>query len=119
MILDVATSDSRWESWSLDAMAQAADAGRLVINPIIYAGVDRVPPDRGTRHRPPRAFVERRHLPWAAGFLAGKAYRHTAEGWPPANATPDLYIGAQPRSRECACSPGMPAATAATSQLSS
>ena len=96
VILDVATNGSRWGSWSFDAMAQAADEGRLVINPIIYAevsiGFDRI---EELDTALPEAYVERRHLPWAAGFLAGKAYlAYRRRGGRRPTPLPDFYIGA-------------------------
>jgi predicted nucleic acid-binding protein len=39
VLLDVLTEDPNWVAWSEDALADAADMGRLVINPIVYAGV--------------------------------------------------------------------------------
>jgi hypothetical protein len=39
IILDVATEDPAWASWSGEALADAADRGELLINPLIYAEV--------------------------------------------------------------------------------
>ena len=39
VLLDVMTEDPRWLSWSAQAIEQAADSYRLVINPVIYAEV--------------------------------------------------------------------------------
>jgi predicted nucleic acid-binding protein len=39
VMLDVLTEDAAWAQWSGDALAQARDDGRLVINPIVYAEV--------------------------------------------------------------------------------
>jgi predicted nucleic acid-binding protein len=39
VLLDVMTEDVRWFAWSSEVLAEAADTGRLVINPIIYAEV--------------------------------------------------------------------------------
>ena len=39
VLLDVMTEDQRWFAWSADAIQRAADAARLVINPVIYAEV--------------------------------------------------------------------------------
>ena len=35
----VATEDPRWAEWSAQRIAEAIDAGRVVINPLIYAEV--------------------------------------------------------------------------------
>ena len=46
VIIDVATNDPQWFDWSSTALSRCADAGRLAINPIIYAeiaaGYDRI-----------------------------------------------------------------------------
>jgi predicted nucleic acid-binding protein len=39
VLLDLMTQDTRWFSWSAEAVERAADSFRLVINPIIYAEV--------------------------------------------------------------------------------
>ena len=39
VILDVASDDADWGDWSAAMLTQAAQAGRLVINPLIYAEV--------------------------------------------------------------------------------
>ena len=39
VILDVVSEDSEWFDWSAATLAHAAQHGRLVINPIIYAEV--------------------------------------------------------------------------------
>jgi hypothetical protein len=46
VILDVVTEDAEWGDWSASMLANAAQQGRLVINPLIYAevacGFDRI-----------------------------------------------------------------------------
>ena len=37
VFLDVATADPSWGGWSREALAAAADAGRLAINQVIFA----------------------------------------------------------------------------------
>lgn len=39
VLLDVVTEDATWLAWSMGALADAAEAGPLWINPIIYAEV--------------------------------------------------------------------------------
>ena len=39
VVLDIVTDNPAWGDWSADALAQARDDGRLVINPIVYAEV--------------------------------------------------------------------------------
>jgi predicted nucleic acid-binding protein len=96
VLLDVLNEDAEWFDWSSAAVAQAADEGVLVINPLIYAEVsvrfqrfedleDALPPDD---------FI-RTPLPWSAAFLAGKTFldyrRHGGTNTAP---LPDFYIGA-------------------------
>jgi predicted nucleic acid-binding protein len=96
VLLDILTEDPTWQDWSITALAQAAEAGPLYINPVIYAEVsirfsrvedldDALPPDD----------FRRAPLPWAAAFLAGKAflnYRRNRGTAP--SPLPDFFIGA-------------------------
>jgi predicted nucleic acid-binding protein len=96
VILDVATDNPEWSEWSSQALARAADASVLIINPIVFAevsvGYERVedleivlPPD----------LYRRDALPYEAAFLAGKtflAYRRRGRNRPAP--LPDFYIGA-------------------------
>lgn len=96
VLLDVMTADPTWEQWSSAALADALDRGPVVINPLVYAevsiGFHRVEDLEAAL--PPSSF-EREPLPWAAGFVAGKAFlayrRRGGARLPP---LPDFYIGA-------------------------
>ncbi|MDX6264175.1 MAG: hypothetical protein QOH84_5863 [Kribbellaceae bacterium] len=96
VILDLTTDDPKWADWSADAIAEAADAGPLVINPIIYAEIsvdftsieelDELIDD---------ADLRRESLPFEAGFLAGKAYlNYRRRGGSRRSPLADFYIGA-------------------------
>lgn len=96
VILDLTTNDPKWADWSEEAIAQAADEGPLVINPIVYAEVsvdfasieelDEVLEDADLRREP---------LPFGAGFLAGKAYLiYRRRGGRRRSPLADFYIGA-------------------------
>ncbi|TCO43829.1 hypothetical protein EV646_11121 [Kribbella antiqua] len=96
VILDLTTNDPKWADWSESALAQAADEGPLVINPIVYAEVsvdftsieelDEVLDDADLRREP---------LPFEAGFLAGKAYlTYRRRGGHRRSPLADFYIGA-------------------------
>ena len=96
VILDLTTNDPKWADWSEEAIAQAADEGPLVINPIVYAEVsvdftsieelDEVLDDADLRREP---------LPFDAGFLAGKAYlTYRRRGGTRRSPLADFYIGA-------------------------
>src|ERR1700758_46115 len=39
VLLDLITCDEQWADWSAEQVARAMDAGRVVINPLIYAEV--------------------------------------------------------------------------------
>lgn len=96
VVLDVFTQDAEWFDWSATALAKVADDSVAVINPIIYAEISvhfttieeldfRLPPDHFRRDQ----------LPWAAAFLAGKAYRVYRRGsGVKRSPMPDFYIGA-------------------------
>jgi predicted nucleic acid-binding protein len=96
VILDVMTEDPAWGAWSADALARAAEASRLVINPVIYAEVSirfsRIEDlDLGL----PPALFEREPVPFAAAFLAGKAFRaYKRRGGMRRSPLPDFFIGA-------------------------
>ncbi|NCD18910.1 MAG: PIN domain-containing protein [Actinobacteria bacterium] len=96
VLLDVLTADPVWAEWSATALAEAFDAGRVVLNPIVYAevsiGFDRI--EDLDDALPPNQFV-REPLPWPAGFLAGKAFlRYRRAGGSRSTPLPDFYIGA-------------------------
>jgi predicted nucleic acid-binding protein len=96
VILDVLTEDDEWCDWSSAALAEAASAGSLAINPIIYAEIsarferiedlDEALPDRYYRRLP---------LPWEGAFLAGQCFiRYRRRGGARRSPMPDFYIGA-------------------------
>lgn len=96
VILDVVTEDADWADWSGSMLSSAAQSGRLVINPLIYAEVscgyeriedldDAVPPEYFTREP----------LPWPGAFLAAKAFiKYRRRGGTRSAPLPDFYIGA-------------------------
>lgn len=96
VLLDVMSEDERWFAWSADAIEQAVDTERLVINPVIFAEVS-------VRYRriedldeilPPTMF-DREAIPFAAAFLAGKAYTaYRRRGGARRSPLPDFFIGA-------------------------
>jgi predicted nucleic acid-binding protein len=96
VILDVATQDPTWYGWSAEHLEKFADTAILVINPLIYAevsiGFGRI---EDLEEALPTEVFLREALPYAAGFLAGKAFltyrRRTGTRRSP---LPDFYIGA-------------------------
>ncbi|MGH3766894.1 MAG: type II toxin-antitoxin system VapC family toxin [Pseudonocardiaceae bacterium] len=96
VLLDVLTADPTWGEWSEAALTQARDAGRLMINPIVYAevstGFDRI---EDLDDAVPEADFERESLPYEAGFVAGKAFLiYRTRGGERRSPLGDFYIGA-------------------------
>jgi predicted nucleic acid-binding protein len=96
VVLDIVTDDPAWGDWSADALAQAGDDGRLVINPVVYAevsaGFKRI---EDLDETIPASDFEREPLPYQAGFVAGKAFLiYRKRGGVRHSPLPDFYIGA-------------------------
>jgi predicted nucleic acid-binding protein len=96
VLLDVATRDPAWLDWSRETLRRLADETELVINEIVFAevsvGYDDVAALDATL--PPHLY-RREHLPYAAGFLAGKVFRdYRRRGGERRSPMPDFYIGA-------------------------
>ncbi len=95
VLLDLFTRDPAWMSWSKGALAEALDAGPVIINPIVYAEISvRFERIEELEDALPEQ-IEREALPWEAAFLAGKCFRdyrrrHGGRRSP----LPDFYIGA-------------------------
>ncbi len=96
VLLDVVTDDPTWGAWSRQSLERTADEAILVINALIYAELsiafasiealeEALPPD----------LYRREHLPYEAGYLAGKAFlRYREAGGGRRSPLPDFYIGA-------------------------
>lgn len=96
VILDVLTEDADWGDWSAAMLAEAARAGTLAINPIIYAEVsirfDRI---EELDEALPAAYYRRLALPFEAGFLSGQCFaKYRRRGGTRRSPMPDFYIGA-------------------------
>jgi hypothetical protein len=96
VLLDIFTEDPAWLDWSARSLAAAAESGPLYVNPVVYAEVS----VRFTRVEdledalPAREF-RRSPLPWAAAFLAGKAFMAYRRNRGSASVPlPDFFIGA-------------------------
>lgn len=96
VLLDVLTEDPTWLSWSMEALADAAESGPLWIDPIIYSEVSvRFSRIEDIEEALPPEDYRRAHLPWEAAFLAGKAFVQYRRGGGTKTAPlPDFYIGA-------------------------
>jgi hypothetical protein len=96
VLLDVLTEDEEWLAWSMGALAAAADAGPLYINPIIYAEVSvRFARVEDLDDALPPTDYRRADLPWDAAFLAAKAFaNYRRRGGSRSSTLPDFFIGA-------------------------
>lgn len=96
VLLDLFTADPVWSQWSGTALAAARDAGTLVINPIVYAEVSvRFARIEELDAAIPASDFLREQLPYAAGFLAGKAYlQYRRRDGGKTSPIDDFYIGA-------------------------
>ena len=96
VLIDVLTEDDDWFYGSSSMLEDAAHQGSLIINPIIYAevslGFTRI---EDLDEALPLHYYRRAELPWAAGFLAAKAFARYRRGGGIRRAPlPDFYIGA-------------------------
>jgi predicted nucleic acid-binding protein len=96
VLLDLMTEDARWPSWSAEAVENAADRFRLVINPIIYAEVSiRYSRIEDLEAALPKAMLDREAIPYEAAFLAGKCFlAYRQRGRTKQSPLPDFFIGA-------------------------
>ena len=95
VLLDIVTDEPTWSAWSSNAL-EAFDSGRVVVNPIVYAevsvGFDLI--ENLDDALPATQFL-REPLPYAAGFLAGKAFlAYRRRGGSRLAPLPDFYVGA-------------------------
>lgn len=96
VLLDIATEDPNWFAWSSETLAREAERVPLVINPLIYSevsiGFERV---EDLEMVLPGDLLRRESLPWAAAFLAGRAFvTYRRRGGARRSPLPDFYIGA-------------------------
>jgi predicted nucleic acid-binding protein len=96
VILDIFTEDPKWFAWSSGALAEAAEVGRLVINPVVYGEVSvhfsSIEELNALLASPE---YSREPIPFDAAFLAGKAFLdYRRRGGPRPSSLPDFFIGA-------------------------
>ena len=96
VLLDVLTDGQVWADWSQAQLEQAAAAGPLVINDVIYAEISARYPSVDVVDSVIRdAGVDVVPIPRSALFLAGKAYlRYRAAGGIRTGVLSDFFIGA-------------------------
>lgn len=94
--LDVFGRDKQWYDWSANALAKAAAAGTIVLNPVVYAEIsikfDRIEELEALL---PQNVFELCAIPREAAFLASKCYlRYRRRGGRKLSPLPDFFIGA-------------------------
>jgi predicted nucleic acid-binding protein len=96
VLLDVLTGDPNWVAWSEDALADAADMGRFVINPIVYAEVSiGFSAVEDLDHMVPESDFDCEPLPLQRLGRGGKAFLgYRRRGGDRRSPLPDFYIGA-------------------------
>jgi predicted nucleic acid-binding protein len=96
VLLDLVTGDAQWAEWSEAQLDQAALAGPIAINDVVYAemsgGFDRIEPlDRMLEEMA----IDVLRMSRPALFLAGKAFRrYRASGGVRTGVLSDFFIGA-------------------------
>lgn len=96
VLIDLFTNDPDWGDWSEQALADAADAGDLLINPIIYGEVSiAFKKAADLDDALDQMEITKTNLPYPAAFLAGKAFlKYRRRGGPKRSPLPDFFIGA-------------------------
>ncbi len=96
VFLDIFTRDARWFDWSSQAVAQAANEGTILLNPIIYAEISvRFERIEDLERLLPSDVFEYRPIPREAAFLAGKCFlEYRRRGGRKSLPLPDFFIGA-------------------------
>jgi predicted nucleic acid-binding protein len=96
VLIDLFDEASEWRDWSDAMLTRCATRGPLVINPIVYAEVSAGFESLDDAEAAlPEAYLRREPLPWAAAFLAGRAFiQYRRRGGKTPAPLPDFYIGA-------------------------
>ena len=96
VLLDLITNDPTWADWSSKQLAAALDRGPVLVNQVIYGEVSLgFSSIEALDHALSEDRFVRANLPWAATFLAARAYRiYRARGGTRNSTLPDFFIGA-------------------------
>lgn len=96
VLLDLVTDDPNWSEWSLARLEEAALAGPVLINDIVYAETSiRYERIEDLDAMLADAMIDIAPTPRPALFLAGKAFQqYRAAGGVGTGVLPDFFIGA-------------------------
>lgn len=96
VLLDLVTDDPNWSEWSLAHLEEAALAGPVFINDIVYAETSiRYDRMEDLDAMLAETMIEIAPTPRSALFLAGKAFRrYRSAGGARSGVLPDFFIGA-------------------------
>jgi predicted nucleic acid-binding protein len=96
VLLDLVTDDPNWAEWSLARLEEAALAGPVLINDVVYAETSvRYERIEDLDAMLADAMIDIAPTPRPALFLAGKAFRqYRAAGGVRTGVLPDFFIGA-------------------------
>ncbi len=96
VLVDILTENQAWFDWSAAALEDAADVGRLVINPVIYAEISaKIARIEDVNDALPRDRFDYEDIPYPAAFLAGRAFdTYRRRGGTRHAPPPDFFIGA-------------------------
>jgi hypothetical protein len=96
VLLDIATNDPSWATWSLENLDAAVKLGEVVINAVVYAefsvGYDRI---ETVERLLAEVDIGWSDIPREALFLAGKAFQaYRRQSGVRRGVLPDFFIGA-------------------------
>lgn len=96
VLLDIATRDPIWQSWSENQLRAAASQGSILINPIIYAELAPAFMSAADLDRwLDPSFFQRLPLPYSVDWPAAHAFTaYRSSGGTKTSPLPDFYIGA-------------------------
>ncbi|MYZ48132.1 type II toxin-antitoxin system VapC family toxin [Propylenella binzhouense] len=95
VLIDVIEMAEVWSEWSAARLAEAADLGEIIINPIVLAETSMHFLDEDAYEAAAFARLTREQTPWEAAFRAGQAHaRYRRSGGMRERTLPDFLIGA-------------------------
>jgi predicted nucleic acid-binding protein len=96
VLLDLVTDDPKWSDWSLARLEEAALAGPVLINDVVYAEISiRYERIEDLDAMLADAMIDLAPTPRPALFLAGKVFQqYRAAGGVRTGVLPDFFVGA-------------------------